>query len=79
MFLHVFEIIFVQNHAVVLKAKTPFKLAKRRRLCRVERSGADEVGDALVKDIGVSDVALVELKMHCERFVRNARQVAQVK
>jgi hypothetical protein len=74
--LHILKIVFVQDHSVVFEAKPTFHLAVSGSFGRIEFSAADQISDAFVECVGVCDIALVKLEVHCQSLVRDAGQAA---
>jgi hypothetical protein len=54
----------VQHHAVVLKAEAAGQLGVGGHLLVVDLPVLEDLGDLLGENVGVLDVALVELEVH---------------
>src|SRR5205823_10898144 len=74
----VIEVIFVKDHAVVLKAKPPRELRVGRKFFFINLTVCQNVRNLFVQLVYAFDISLVELEMHLERFIRNPFQSTQI-
>src|SRR5258706_9026721 len=76
--LHVFKVVLMQDHAVVLKAESSGELGVSRHLLLVYNSVSQDVGDSLIEIVSSFYITLVQLEMHLKSLVRDAVQAAEV-